>query len=94
MPNGKQPYQDCTSSREVWDLALQSRIEQLDVRFHRHDEAPQTERLNKLLAGILAHKQYYVSKKYDMLNEREQAIIDNMKPFGKVWARARSNKDF
>lgn len=88
------PYERCTSSREVWDLSLQRRIDQLDTRFHRHDHVDQTERLNKILPNILRRKQRYEARKYAYLSDEEQAIVDGMKPYGKVWAWARSNKEF
>lgn len=88
------PYDACTSSREVWDLSLQRRIDQLEARFHRHDDVEQTERLNTLLPGILQRKQRYEARMYRYLTADEQSIVDGMRPFGKVWAWARSNKEF
>lgn len=95
MPKRKlHPYDACETAREVWDLSLRRRIEQLDTRFHRHDEVEQTPRLDTLLPGILARKQRYESRLYENLTDEQRAIVDRMTPWGKVWAWARSNKEF
>jgi|UniRef100_A0A6C0IUW4 hypothetical protein len=87
------PYEACTTSREVWDLALRRRIVQLDERMVRYDDVAMDDRLVKLLPGIHERREYYASRLYENLTTRQQSVIDAMKPFGKVWARARSNKD-
>lgn len=91
MRNPK-PYDDCETSREVWDLALMRRITQLDARMVRHDDVPMNPRLDKLLPGIQERRDYYASKLYEKLTLEQQTVVDAMKPAGKVWARARSNK--
>lgn len=92
------PYDHCKNSQEVWDMALQRRIDQLDERLARYDviehDFCNDERLQKLLPGIVKRRNFFASKLYERLPPEHQAIVDRLSPPGKVWARARSNKMF
>ena len=84
----------CGTSREIWDRALTTRITQLQERLTRYNDVDMNARLYKLLPEIQARIEYYTSKLYANQSAEHQAIIDRMKPPGRVWARARSNWDF
>lgn len=79
--------------KDTWNLALTTRIAQLDERLHRYDGWEMNERLEKLLPGIEQLRNYYTAKLYENLTKEQQAVVDRMKPPGKVWSRARSKTD-
>ena len=83
-------YTSEMSAREVWDLSLMRRIDQLETRAARHEGREMTERLEKLLAGIEERKAMYAARLCEYLTDEQKWVVDGMKPHGKVWARARS----
>lgn len=83
-----------TSAREVWDAALESRIYQYTERLARYDGVERDARLDVLLPGIERRRARFESRRYANLTDEQRAVVDRMRPFGKVRAWATSNKEF
>ena len=88
------PRPEPRTPREVWDKALQGQITHYNIRLARYKDVPLDDRLSKLLPDIEARRDRLQNRMYDNLPPLHQAIVDRMKPNGKIRAWALSNKEF